>query len=323
MSKVDLILSVASFVAVLGLWIVALTLWSLHRRKRRDRVGQRLGLVADSDADARVLRLWHDGRESVTHVPGTGRRRGWLARLDELRIQAGWNMPAGSLVMMLAGGCVLMIVLSLLISGRVLGGLAGAAGLLLIFWAVLKHRVNRRTAVFEQQFVDALDLAGRSLRAGHPLTGAMRLVSEEIGEPVGHIFGQICQEQEMGASLEAALREQARRSPSGDMKLFATSVSIQLRSGGNLAEMMDRLALVIRERIRLSRRVRVLTAQTQFSKRILAALPLVLFAVLNLLSPSYIEPLYTTATGQILLLLAGVIVVLGVLVMNRMSKLRY
>ena len=124
-------------------------------------------------------------------------------------------------------------------------------------------------------------------------------------------------------SLEAALRQAAAKSTSPDLKLFATSVAIQLRSGGNLASMMEGLSAVIRDRMRLSQRVRVLTAQTQFSKRILAALPLVLFVLLNLINPQYVEPLYATTGGQLLLALAAAGVLLGVYVMNRMAVLRF
>ena len=125
----------------------------------------------------------------------------------------------------------------------------------------------------------------------------------------------------MGRSIEEAIRAAADRSASEDLKLLATSVSIQVRSGGNLAEMIDRLADVIRERIRLNRRMRVLTAQTQFSKRILVALPLVLFVVVNIINPDYIEPMYSTTNGQILLAIAGAGIMAGSWVMNKMATL--
>jgi tight adherence protein B len=100
-------------------------------------------------------------------------------------------------------------------------------------------------------------------------------------------------------------------------------VIIQVRSGGNLADMMHRLADVIRDRMRLKRRVRVLTAQTQLSKRVLLVLPFLLFGVLNLLNPTYMMPLYTTSMGRTLLVVAGTGLMLGVWVMNRLSVLKY
>src|SRR5204862_1993783 len=104
------------------------------------------------------------------------------------------------------------------------------------------------------------------------------------------VLSDICQRHGMGANLEEVLRESGDESASPDMKLFSTSVAIQIRTGGNLADLMERLAYVIRDRMRLHRRVRVLTAQTQMSKRVLLALPFIMFIVLNMLNPKYMTP---------------------------------
>ena len=113
------------------------------------------------------------------------------------------------------------------------------------------------------------------------------------------------------------------RSPSPELRLFSTSVAIQLQSGGNLAELMDSLAAVIRSRMRLSRRVRVLTAQTQFAKRTLIAVPIILFFVLNIMSPEYMQTFYTTTNGKFLLIGAASMVLLGAWVMNKLAVLRF
>ena len=177
--------------------------------------------------------------------------------------------------------------------------------------------------MFDAQFVDALDLAARSLRAGHPLTGAFQLAGEEVAAPVGTIFKEVCQQQDLGLALDESLRRAAQVRTSPDLKLFATSVIIQLESGGNLADMMDRLAAVIRDRMRLNRHARVLTAQTQLSKRILLALPFILFLVLSLLNPGYMEPLYSTSEGRYFIAFGAVSLLLGAWVMNRMVVLKY
>jgi tight adherence protein B len=107
------------------------------------------------------------------------------------------------------------------------------------------------------------------------------------------------------------------------MKLFAASTVIQLRSGGNLADMMDRLVAVIRDRMRLQRRVRVLTAQTQFSKRVLIAMPFVLIAILMMLKPDYLELMWTTQVGRYMLGAAGIFLIIGSWVMNKIATLKY
>ena len=163
----------------------------------------------------------------------------------------------------------------------------------------------------------------RSLRVGHPLPGAVEMIAEELEPPVSTIFSEICQQQALGMTLEESLRKVAVNSTSSDMRLFATAVAIQLRTGGNLADMMERLATVMRQRMRLARRVRVLTMQTQFSKRILIALPIVMFGILSLTNPKYMSKLYATEYGQIALGLAAAMMLLGTWMMNRMATLEY
>jgi tight adherence protein B len=121
--------------------------------------------------------------------------------------------------------------------------------------------------------------------------------------------------------MEDAMRSLARNTVSEDLALFATSVIIQIRSGGNLADMMERLAAVIRERQRLARRVRVLTSQTQFSKRVLLAMPFLVFVLLNIINPTYMRTLYATSAGKFVGILAAVMLLLGWLAMNWLSKL--
>jgi tight adherence protein B len=171
--------------------------------------------------------------------------------------------------------------------------------------------------------VDALGISARALRAGLPLMGSFQLISEEIDDPIGSIFFQICHEQLLGLDMKDSIRKVAKTVPSAELKLFATSVAIQLQSGGNLAELMDSLASVIRARMRLNRRVRVLTAQTQMSKRILIALPILLFLLLNLLSPEYMEMFYTTTPGKYMLIAMASTVLFGAWVMNRLAVLRF
>jgi tight adherence protein B len=177
--------------------------------------------------------------------------------------------------------------------------------------------------LFERQLVDALGIAARALRAGHPLVGAFQLVAEEIGEPLGGIFSRICQEQSLGLDLKDSIHKVTKTTRNSELKLFATAVSIQFESGGNLADLMDSLADVIRARMRLNRRVRVITAQTQFSKVILISLPFVLFVMLNIISPQYMQLFYTTTAGKYLLGIAVASVLLGSWVMHRLSILRY
>ncbi|RPJ37217.1 MAG: hypothetical protein EHM35_06780, partial [Planctomycetaceae bacterium] len=184
-------------------------------------------------------------------------------------------------------------------------------------------RIAARVSLFERQFVDSLGIAARALRAGHPLIGAFQLIAEEVGDPLGSIFGEVCQEQSLGLDLQDSIQRVAANCDNVDLKLFATAVGIQMNSGGNLAELMDTLASVMRSRMRLHRRVRVLTAQTQLSKRILVALPFLLFIILNIVAPTYMQIFYKEWTGRYMLVATVVSVLFGVWLMRRLSVLRY
>jgi tight adherence protein B len=310
------------FGAVLAVWLFVVILWTSFSSSRSRQVQERLGLSASLPAEARVLRLWKDGQETTTTVL---RRRpaSVLARVDRMRTEAGLKAPAQALVLGLVGVCLLLFATAAVITHTIEAGVGVCIVTVFLAWIFVQNRISRRLVRFESQLVDALELTARSLKAGHTLVGSFRLVSEELPAPVNGVFGEICQLQALGLSLEEALDRTARSSGSGDMQLFATSVIIQLRSGGNLAEMMNRLSFVIRDRMRLKRRVRVLTAQVGMSKRVLMILPFALFAILNILNPEYMSMLYTTQVGKYMMMIALAGIVSGIYVMNKLSVLHY
>lgn len=316
----DLVAAGSVFGLVLILVAVFVMLWSMRRKTIQDRVEQRLEIEAD-DGKMRILRLWHDGEEIITKVARSDRSQ-WSRNLERMRHEAGFTAPIWSLLAGVMGLCGLLFLFVYVLLANFVVAMLVVVAVLLVLRIYLQKRIRRCRGRMEQQLVDALELSARSLRAGHPLTGAFRLVSEEVDPPVGTMFREICHQQNLGVTLNDALRTVAQRSTSEDLKLFATSVAIQMKSGGNLADMMDRLAFVIRERFRLGRRIRVLTAQTQFSKNVLLALPFALFTVLNVLGPQYMETLYVTWPGNLLLGAAAFSLLMGAWMMNRMVELR-
>lgn len=319
---IRLLTAAAVFGLVLSLWAAVVVFWWLRHTGRHRKVEQRLGLIEDDAGPGRVLRLWSDGREATTTVPALRRQSLWIW-LEKQRADAGLESPVGMILLSLSGLIAAVFILALLLTANVLLGLAAAAAVAVAWWIYVGYRISRRSARFERQLVDALELAARSLRAGHPLVGAFRLISEEIPAPVGQLFAEIVQQQALGVGLAQAIRTTADASAGDDLQLFAASVVIQLRGGGNLADMMERLAAVIRDRMRLGRRMRVLTSQTQMSKRVLLAMPFFVFVILNLLNPEYMRPMYATATGQILLLFSAVSLLFGAWSMNYLARLRY
>lgn len=322
-SPLEEIVGWSAFVLVLALWSMFAFYWWSRRTKRQHQLHQRLGIEAPDDGDARTLHLWRQGQTGTVVVPGTSLRRNLVQRLEELRRKAGWRASLGTVFMGLLACMLIAFVAGLLWTGQVLVALLAPVAVLLVFWVWVRRSILMHAATFDRQLLDALELAVRSLRANHPLLGAFRLVSEEVPDPVGRLFGQVCQQQALGMSLEDSLQKVAVTSDHPEFKLFATSISIQLRSGGHLADMMERLAQVIRDRLRLGRRVRVLTAQVQLSKRILLVLPFIMCIVLSVISPDHVRTLYMTKLGQLLLLCGAASLLLGAMVMNSMAKVRY
>ena len=317
----NLIVTISVFALIFSLFLVAVIVWAMWRAKKTQQLQRRLRPGREEPLPDRTLSLWRNGQVVTTMVPRlaadkslSSRMRQWLAASD-LNIQPG--MAVGGLLLVAGAASALLAI----VTNSLLVGVAGAVAMFMVAWWIVTSRTEKMAKLFDQQFVEALDLMSRSLRAGHPLSGSIHLISEEIDPPVGAIFLEIYQEQNMGISLEEAVRNGASACPQSDMRLFSASATVQMRSGGNLADMMDRLAHVVRERIRIKRRFRVLTAQTHFSKRVLLVLPVLLFLILNIVNPTYIKTLYTTTVGQILLGVGGSMFVLGIVVMNRLSRI--
>jgi tight adherence protein B len=321
-----LVVGGAAFVLIACVWGMALVMVGTRRKQREEAIGERLGLVdplrQGEGGGARALRLWHEGKEATTYVL-SAQQESMGSRLQRQCRDAGWEAPLKTILLGVAGAMCGALALVLMVTGSVVAGAGAAVAVLMGFRIILNVRVNRRRTLFENQLVDALELAARSLRVGHPLPGAFRLASEEIAAPVGVIFGNMVQQQELGVPLDQAVSDAARESASEDLKLFATAVVIQIRSGGNLADMMERVVAVMRDRMRLTRRVRVLTAQTQFSKQVLLSLPVGMFVVLNVMNAEYMRPLYTTGPGRVIMCSAGAMLCVGAWVMGKLAVIRY
>ena len=319
----SIIIAASIFMLVLSLWIGGVLYWAMRRTARSQQVRRRLGSEEPRSAPTRTLHLWRGGKQASISAPVLKRRRSLLAAIERQCARAGWNHGAPAIILLMGGIATLGGGLTAFVTTNVILGLGVSIALLVLFRLYLMGRIARRDTLLETQLIDAMDLAARSLRAGHPLPGAFQLIAEETAPPVQTIFAELCQRQGMGASLEQSLRAVATSSPSADLRLFATSVAIQMRAGGNLADLLDRLSKVIRERMRLNRRIKVLTAQTQTSKRVLLMLPFLVFVVFNLINPDYMSPFYDTKAGHVLLGISIVALALGTLIMNRMAVLRY
>ena len=185
----------------------------------------------------------------------------------------------------------------------------------------LKHAASRRMAKFEEQFPEAIDLIARALRAGHAFTTGLGMVADEVEEPVRTEFRLLHDRQNYGMPLPDALRSLAVRVPLLDARFFATAVLTQRESGGNLSEVLDGLSKLIRERFKLKREVRTLSAHGRITGWVLAALPIVLCAIMFVIAPAHIGLLFTDPLGVRMLVGASVLQVIGFIAMQRIVNI--
>ena len=222
------------------------------------------------------------------------------------------HLVLGSVLAALIGfGAVLHLTDSVLLA---IGGGALVGSLPILF---IKGTARRRLAKFEEQFPEAIDLVARALRAGHALTTALAMVAEEAQEPVRSEFQLVHDRQNFGMPLPDALRGLAVRVPLLDARFFVTAVLTQRESGGNLSEVLDSLAALIRERSRLRRHVRVLSAHGRITGWVLCALPIALCGIMFVVAPQHIKVLFTDPLGLRMVATAIVLQVIGLLAMRR------
>ena len=170
---------------------------------------------------------------------------------------------------------------------------------------------QKRLQQFEERFPEALDLLGRAVRAGHAFTTGLEMIAKESAEPIASEFRTTFEEQNFGLPLRDALLNMTERIPSIDVRFFVTALLIQKETGGNLAEILDGLARVIRDRFRIYREVRVRTAQGRLTAGILIALPIFMLIVLMVLNPTYMKVLFQDPRGSLILTVAAIMQVIG------------
>lgn len=180
-------------------------------------------------------------------------------------------------------------------------------------YAVVRFKRNKRLGAFEEMLPEAIDLLGRAIRAGHPLSAGMRMVADETKDPIASEFRRTHEEHRFGLPFEESLLAMADRVSLIDVRILTTAILIQREVGGNLAEVLDNLANVIRVRFTIRRQLRVYTAQGRFSGYVLAALPVAVGLAIYNLNPPYIRLLFTDPLGKLLVLIALVFQIIGYL----------
>jgi tight adherence protein B len=186
----------------------------------------------------------------------------------------------------------------------------------------VRRRKTKRMHAFEEHFPEAIDLLGRAIRAGHAFSTGLQMVADEAPQPIGMEFRRVFEEQKFGLSLEDSLLALADRIELLDMRIFVTAVLIQREVGGNLAEILDKIAHTIRERFTIERQVRVYTAQGRFTGYLLAALPLGVGFLIYMLNREYMTILWERPVGRLLISIAFVLQVIGFFIIRKIINIK-
>jgi tight adherence protein B len=292
---------IAFFAVALATASVALLFeWLQEQRRKRRMVGE-LRTLADEPLDpggrGPIL------RSAILNSPWLRPIAARMPALQDLELilqqgQVGWTLQT-LLLMCLGGGLALGLLTLMLLQLLPVAIIMAALGASLPIMYVRLRR-NRRLAAFEEILPESIDLVGRALRAGHPLSSGLRMAAEEGAEPVASEFRRVFEEQRFGLPLQDSLLGMADRVNLVDVRILVTAILIQREVGGNLAEILDNLANVVRARFTIRRQIKVYTAQGRMTGYLLALLPFFLFTILYWVNPDYMSVLFRDPIGKAL-----------------------
>lgn len=315
---------IAAFVCgvaiVAGLFFAADDLPGILLRRRLDkRLQEVTGAAPTEDRASGVIKDRKSGAVATLDRILSASTRGSM--LGRWIAQSGIKASVATILVIAAiSGISLGLILTLLVGMR--WGLPGGAvtGFLIPFM-VLRSKRRRRLLTFEEQFSEALDLISRALKAGHAFATGLKMVADEMSEPVGPEFRKTFDEQNFGLPLKDALENLRLRVPSLDVRFFTTAVLIQRETGGNLSEILENLAHVVRERFKILRQVRVYTAHGRFTGYVLLGLPAFLAIALMFINPEHMNLLFKERMGQQMLMAALVMQAIGYVWIQRVIKI--
>lgn len=283
----------------------------------RRRIKQRLSMEAPGDQGN------YQRRSVILQTEETGLAR--IPALHGLHRQLTVAYPGSTLEKFFATSFGVGLATAL-----VIGGLSGSIVVTVVAFAfgayipffILMHKRSKRQRMMADQLPEALDFLSRILRAGHSFSTGLQMMGEELPEPLAGEFVRAHQMHSLGAPMEDCMREMAARVNSTDFSFFVTAVLIQRQTGGDLAEVLTNISDMIRQRIRLQGQVKAKTAEGRFTGYILVAFPMVMFLLSNAVNPDYAGKLLSTKSGLMMLVFAGVMMMLGLLSIRKITTVK-
>jgi tight adherence protein B len=323
-------------IAIVAFFLVAVVVFAigslLDQRSAQARlIRERLATVekAAERAPSEELALLRD--EMLSKIPALDsllRRSAQVSSLQTLLAQADLGIRAGNILILCVVSGVIFGTVAVVVTAsmpareatftRMLGLVVGT---ILPYWYA-SYRRNKRFQRFEELFPEAIDTLARAVRAGHAFTTALELIANEISEPIATEFRKLFEEQKFGLPVRDALLNLTERMPLVDVKFFVTAVMLQRETGGNLAEILDNLSYVIRERFKILRQVRVYTAQGRLTMLLLMALPPIIVVIMLVMNPAFISPLFSDPLGHTFLVIGITLQTIGYFVIRKIIQIQ-
>ena len=313
--------AVVTFLAVVLGLEGAYNVWASGRSQEARRISARLKALSGEESAAASI----ERSMAAMRLPRLNEllaRLGFGQRMHRFISASALAVSPAELLLMSAALALLGLVLpGLFGKPPIFGATLGLALAVLPWWRVASRR-SKRIELIERQFPEALDLMGRAMRAGHSFPSSVKMVADEMAEPLGRDFRILFDEMNYGVPANEALQHLAERVPVSDVSYFVVAVMIQRESGGNLAELLDKISIIVRDRLKLLGDVRTLSAEGRLSAIILTALPFGVGLVVNLVNPEFMAVLWTDPLGVRMVGVAGFMMVLGILWMRSIIRIR-
>jgi tight adherence protein B len=320
-----------SFVILIGaIWAVAMLAWFLVTKYIKSSDLDRIKARLSGTNKSKKAKGAKAGEASVMQQDTDTKNRLAQKIVDKYRLgpkignfleQAGMRWAPARLVhtclLAFAGGVILGWMFTSSVLMAVVLGVIAAAGPIYFIYRKRKARLHR----FEELFPDALEFVSRSMRAGHAFSVSLEMIHREFQEPVAGEFRRTFEEHNLGLPIEIALQKLAKRVPSLDVHFFVSAVLLQKRTGGNLAEILDKLAYVIRERFKLRGRIRAVSAHGKMTATALSAIPAAVAVLMFYTNPDYVKFFFKDETGNIMLGSAVFLQLVGYMIMKKIVNI--
>lgn len=262
----------------------------------------------------------HKLGEAVMNLFALNRYR---ERLDKSLIRADIPLRAEEMMFIIFFTVLFIFSMGVILTKRLSASILMTAIVLMIFKAWIKNKGQKRLREINEQLGDSLDMMAGSLRTGYSFAQALETTSREMPMPISKELSRTVKEMELGLSVEKALGNLVERVPSDDLELLVTAVLIQRQIGGNLAEILDNISGTIRQRIKLKREVKVLTAQGRISGLIVGLLPLIFVTLIFIINPGYIKVLFTSRLGLTMIAMGAVGQLIGIILVKKIIDIQY